>query len=165
MRPATQDGSWPASEHGEPEIWATAYVLNLLARLLHAGLSWLGIPDATLRSRIDAGLAWLVEHRDGDGLWSVPGQDQVFTTEAVLAEVGGLLAARRVDVCNSVARELLGRMRGGPASNRGVGAWPLVWRALEPELQAQVSSWHARLWTARLAATSSIWPVRLALRS
>jgi hypothetical protein len=117
------DGSWPAYEHSEPEIWATAYVLNLLARLLHAGLSWLGIPDATLRSRIDAGLAWLVEHRDGDGLWSVPGQDHVFTTEAVLAEVGGLLAARRADVCNSVARQLLERMQ---EARRPTATWALA---------------------------------------
>jgi hypothetical protein len=134
-----EDGSWPAYEHSESEIWATAYVLNLLARLLNAELSWLGTPEATLRSRIDAGLTWMVEHRDADGLWSVPRQDQIFTTEAVLAEVGGLLAARRADVCNSVARELLGRMQ---EARRPTATWALalVWYALEPELQAQVAA-------------------------
>lgn len=133
-----EDGSWPAYENSGPEIWATAYVLNLLARLLHGGLSWIGIPEATLRSRIDAGLAWLVEHRDTDGLWSAPHQDLIFTTEAVLAEVGGLLASRRADVCNSVARELLGRMQ---EARRPTATWALalVWSALEPELQGQVA--------------------------
>jgi hypothetical protein len=134
-----EDGSSPAYEHGEPEIWATAYVLNLLARLLHARLSWLGVSEATLRSRMDAGLAWLVEHRDADGMWSVPDQDQVFTTEAVLAEVGGLLAVRRADVCNSVARELLERVE---ETRRPTATWALalVWHALEPQLQVQVAN-------------------------
>lgn len=132
------DGSWPAYEQGDPEIWATAYMLNLLARLLHGRLSWLGIPDVTLRSRIDAGLAWLVEHRDADGLWSAPRQDQLFTTEAVLAEVGGLLAARRADVCNSVARQVLERM---DEARRPTATWALalMWPALEPDPQVQVA--------------------------
>lgn len=130
------DGSWPGYHNGDAEIWATAYVVNLIARLLHENFTWLGIPAATLRSRLDGGLNWLVERRES-GTWTVDGQETLFTTEAVLAEVGALLAEHRPDVCNEVARQLLARI---DEARRPTAVWALAlsWRALEPDLQARV---------------------------
>lgn len=130
------DGSWPGYHNGDAELWSTAYVVNLIARLLHENITWLGIEQVTLRSRLDGGLNWLVERRR-HGIWTVDGQDPIFTTEAVLAEIGALLAEHRPDVCNEVARELLANIAD---ARRPTAVWALAisWRALEPELQTQV---------------------------
>ncbi len=130
------DGSWPSYHNGAPEIWATAYVVNLIARLRHANLEWLGIPMGTLRSRLDGGLNWLVEQREAI-LWRIDGKESLFTTEGILTEVGALLAEHRPDVCNEVARELLTRIDDARQPT-AVWALSLMWHVLEPDLQARV---------------------------
>lgn len=130
------DGSWPGYHHGDGEIWATAYVVNLIARLLHESFPWLGISAVTLQSQLDGGLSWLVERRRS-GMWTVEGQEPLFTTEAVLTEVGGLLAEHRADVCREVAGKLLAHIE---EARRPTAVWALAlsWRALEPDLQARI---------------------------
>jgi hypothetical protein len=130
------DGSWPGYHHGEGEVWATAYVLNLIARLLHEDFPWLGISAVSLRSQLDGGLSWMVERRES-GTWTVEGQEPLFTTEAVLTEVGALLAEHRPDVCAEVANGLLEQI---DQTRRPTAVWALAlsWRALEPHLQSRV---------------------------
>lgn len=127
---------------GKPDIWATAYVMNLLLRALReANLSktsprgmtstqW----EAVLKGHLGRAREWLCGARERDGLWHITGHDPLWITRGVIAEIGGDIRSHHPELCRLVGDALL----ENAASRRDATcAWGLllVWQALRPEQQ------------------------------
>ena len=167
---ATQTaGGWPALPGGTPEVWGTAYVLNLIAQLLRGRFAWLsptaeGVErwNAQLRNQLAEGVNWLAQSLGPDSLWRVSpyrGHQSrehglpLFTTEAVLTEVGALLAQMRPDVCEPIARALLTALDSGARGVRGpTTLWGLglIWPALDTDTGRRTRGWVSPVLDVRL---------------
>jgi hypothetical protein len=138
------DGSYPQHPNGIPDLWSTAYVMNLMIRASKGDGIERTLPRGTsknqwaeqLETRLEGARAWLCSSRSSDGMWCVAGRDSLWVTQAVVAEVGGDLALHRPDVGRSLAEPLLAKAL---ASNDAVAAWGLLllWRALSEDAQRQ----------------------------
>lgn len=146
------DGAFPQHPSGASDLWSTAYAMNLLIRATNQDHLIKTVPRGRkpadwaveLRNRNDKARAWLCSQMT-NGLWSMNGKDDIWISEAVLAEVGADLALRRPDVAAQVATSIWCEPS---ASRRGQTMWAmlLVLDTLSPdvrsEVEAALSAWQ-----------------------
>lgn len=140
------DGAFPQHPSGASDLWSTAYAINLLLRATHPDHITKTVPRGRktedwaveLRTRNDKARAWICSQVTNN-LWSMNGKDDIWISEAVLAEVGADLALRRPDVAAQVAISI---WRAPSANRRGQTLWAmlLVFDTLPPDMQAEVEA-------------------------
>ncbi len=140
------DGAFPQHPSGASDLWSTAYAMNLLIRAAHQDHLSKTVPRGRkpadwaveLRNRNDKARAWLCSQVT-NGLWSMNGKDDIWISEAVLAEVGADLALRRPDVAAQVAMSI---WRKPSASRRGQTMWAmlLILDTLPPDVRSEVGA-------------------------
>lgn len=134
-----ENGAFAQHPGSVPDLWSTAYVMNMIIRCLHADNLHKSLPRKTtmddwaviLRNHLDKARAWLCSELSEQGVWGIDQKDPLWITEALLSEVGGDLSIHRPDLCQKVAYRLLDRA----APDRALGIWGLL--LILPVLSAQ----------------------------
>lgn len=129
LRSQCENGAFPQHSEGAPDVWSTAYVMNMIIRCLNAENIHKSLPRRiktedwalTLRSHLQRARAWLCSELSEKGLWCTNQRDQVWITEAILSEIGGDLLFHRPDICVKVADQLI-----NAAAKRAVAVWSLL---------------------------------------
>jgi hypothetical protein len=145
LRSQAADGSFPQVAGGHSDLWATAYVMNLLLRAQSDVAVRFTTPlredpehwHTELRTKLSRARDWMCSRLGSHGLWEIPGFDPQWTSRAVVAEIGGDLSINRPDVSSSVGNRLSERALTDldPVSLWGL---LLVLSSLREDLQANV---------------------------
>ena len=140
-----ENGSFPQVVGGDSDLWATAYAMNLIIRVLGDSHAKATAPrkkdqkqwSSELTTKLSRARDWLCSQTKEHGLWELSGFGPEWTSRAIVAEVGGDLAVNRPDIAASIGNRLahVALVGGNPVTLWGL---LLVLKSLPFELQSRV---------------------------
>ncbi len=138
------NGAFPQLMDGPSDLWSTAYVMNLLIRLIEDNNLRLTKPrnikigrwKSELSNKLNKAQAWIVSQINLEHLWQIGDKDYTWISEAVIIELGAYFSRKEPELCNEALKVLLDEKKENQATIL-YGAL-LVFNTLTNETQMQV---------------------------
>ena len=110
-----ENGSFPQFKEMDPDLWSTAYFVNLLIRATLPQNLKITLPrgenentwKVKLDNKLNRAVEWLLSKLEADFLWHIQNANSGTVTLAMMAEIGGYLALHKQETCAAIVHALI----------------------------------------------------------